>query len=72
MNYISVEEVQTIIRGLSLNLFLQARSLEGEQELFNVVLPELVNAASVNGSPQEFIHLILGVHGLLNTAAATR
>lgn len=55
-----------------MDLFLQAGGLEGEQELLDVVFSELVNAASVNGSPQKFIHLILGVHGLLNAAAAER
>lgn len=51
------------------NLFLQAGRLEGEQELLHVVLPQLVDAPSVDGSPQELIHLVLGVHGLLNATA---
>lgn len=51
------------------NLLLQLRGLEGEQELLDVVLAELVNAARVNGAAQELIHLVLGVQGLLGTAA---
>lgn len=34
-----------------------------------MVFPQLVNAASVNGSTKKFIHLVLRVHGLLNTTA---
>lgn len=55
--------------GLSRNLFLQAGRLEGEQELLNVVFSQLVDAPSVDGSPQKLVHLVLGVHGLLNAAA---
>lgn len=35
-----------------------------------MVFAELVDAAGVDGSPQEFIDLILGVHGLLDAPAA--
>lgn len=52
-----------------MNLFLQAGRLEGEQELLNVVFSQLVDAPSVDGSPQKLVHLILGVHGLLNATA---
>lgn len=58
--------------GLSGNLFLQAGRLEGEQELLNVVFSQLVDAPSVDGSPQKLVHLVLGVHGLLNAAAEER
>lgn len=58
-----------MFRGLSVNLFLQAGRLESEQELLNVVFSQLVDAPSVDGSPQKLIHLILGVHGLLNATA---
>lgn len=52
-----------------MNLFLQAGRLEGEQELLDVVFSQLVDAPSVDGSPQKLVHLILGVHGLLNATA---
>lgn len=58
-----------MICSLGPDLFLQAGGLEGEQELLDVVFPQLVNAASVNGSTKKFIHLVLRVHGLLNTTA---
>lgn len=34
-----------------------------------MVLPQLVDAPGVDGSPQELVHLVLGVHGLLNATA---
>lgn len=58
-----------MFRGLSVNLFLQAGRLESEQELLNVVFSQPVDAPSVDGSPQKLVHLILGVHGLLNATA---
>lgn len=51
------------------HLLLQVGRLEGEQELLDVVLAELVDAAGVNGPAQELIHLILGVEGLLGATA---
>lgn len=51
------------------HLLLQLGRLEGEQELLDVVLAELVDAAGVDGPAQELIHLILGVEGLLGTTA---
>lgn len=58
-----------MVAGLCLDLFLQAGCLEGEQELLHVVFSQLVDAPGVDGSPQKLIHLVLGVHGLLNAAA---
>lgn len=54
------------------HLFLQIGRLEGEQELLDVVLAELVDAARVDGPAQELVHLVLGVEGLLGTAAGAR
>lgn len=54
------------------NLFLQTGGLEGEQELLHVVFSQLVDAAGVDGSSQEFIHFVLGVHRLLDAAAVGR
>lgn len=34
-----------------------------------MVLPQLVDAAGVDGSPQKLVHLVLGVHCLLCTTA---
>lgn len=54
------------------HLLLQLWCLEGEQELLDMVLAELVDAAGVDGPAQELVHLILGVEGLLGTAARGR
>lgn len=54
------------------HLLLQLRCLEGEQELLDMVLAELVDAAGIDGPAQELIHLILRVEGLLGTAARGR
>lgn len=51
------------------HLLLQLRCLEGEQELLDVILTELVDAAGINGPAQELIHLILRVESLLGTTA---
>lgn len=51
------------------DLFLQAGGLEGEQELLHVVFAELVNTASINGTSQKLIHLVLRVQRLLSTTA---
>jgi len=54
------------------HLLLQLRRLEGEQELLDVVLAELIDAAGVDGPAQELVHLVLGVEGLLGAAAGDR
>lgn len=51
------------------DLFLQAGGLEGEQELLHVVFAELVNTASINGTSQKLIHLVLRVQRLLSSTA---
>lgn len=51
------------------HLLLQLGGLEGEQELLDVVLAELVDAAGIDGPAQELVHLVLGVEGLLGTTA---
>ena len=56
--------------GVRPHLPLQLGALEGEQEAPHVVLPQLIDAARVDGAAQELIHLILGVERLLGTAAA--
>ena len=56
--------------GVQPHLPLQFRALEGEQEAPDVVLAQLVDAARVDGAAQELVHLVLGVEGLLGTAAA--
>lgn len=55
----------------STNLFLEVGGLKSEQKLLDVIFPQLVNAARVDGPSKKLIHLILGVQGLLS-AAATR
>ena len=47
------------------HLFLQNGGLEGEQELLDVVLPQLVDAAGVDGAAQELVHLVLRFQVLL-------
>ena len=56
--------------GVQPHLPLQFGALEGEQEAPDVVLAQLVDAARVDGAAQELVHLVLGVEGLLGTAAA--
>lgn len=50
------------------NLFLQIGRLKSEEKLLYVILPQLVNAACVNGPTEEFIHFVLRVQGLLSAA----
>lgn len=52
------------------DLLLQAGGLEGEEELLHVVFAELVDTASINGTAQKLVHLVLGVQRLLSTTAA--
>ena len=48
-----------------IDLFFQNGGLEGEQELLDMVLPQLVDAAGVDGAAQELVHLVLRVQVLL-------
>lgn len=43
------------------NLFLQVRLSEGEQELLDVFGAQAVDAARVDGTAQELVHLVLWV-----------
>lgn len=61
-----------IRKGKQWDLFLQLGRLEGEQELLDVVPPQLVDAASVDGSSQELVHLVLRVQGLLGATAGDK
>lgn len=47
------------------NLFLQVRLPEGQQEPLDVLGAQAVDAACVDGSPQELVHLVLWVHVFL-------
>lgn len=47
------------------NLFLQVWLPEGQQEPLDVLGAQAVNAACVDGSPQELVHLVLWVHAFL-------
>lgn len=47
------------------DLFLQVRLPEGQQEPLDVLRAQAVDAARVDGSPQELVHLVLGVHVFL-------
>lgn len=51
------------------NLFLKAGGLKGEQELLDVILPQLINAARIDGTAKELVYLILRMKSLLCTAA---
>lgn len=51
------------------NLFLEVGGLKGEEELLDVVLPQLVDAACIDGTSKKLIHLVLGVQCLLSAAA---
>lgn len=44
-----------------INLFLQVRLSEGEQELLHVFGSQTVDAARVDGPAQELVHLVLRV-----------
>lgn len=48
-----------------LNLFLQVRLPEGEQELLDVFRTQTVDAARVDGPAQKLVHLILRVEVFL-------
>lgn len=52
------------------HLSLQLRFLESEQEAFDMILAQLVNASSINGTTQKLIHLIFRIQGFLCTSAA--
>ncbi|KAK2081015.1 hypothetical protein P7K49_041031 [Saguinus oedipus] len=54
------------------NLLLKILSLKGEQKPAHMVLPQLINAAGIDGTAQELIHLILRVQGILGTPAEDR
>lgn len=47
------------------NLFLQVRLPEGQQEPLDVLGAQAVDAARVDGPPQELVHLVLWVHAFL-------
>lgn len=55
-----------------INLFLQDGCLKPEQELFDVVLAQLIDAARIDGTSQKLVHLILWVKGLLSISATNR
>lgn len=57
-------EIQTPV-----NLFLKVSGLKSEQELLDVIFPQLVDAARVDGPSEKLVHLILWVQGLLSAAA---
>jgi len=47
---LALDSVKYMFDRLSIDLFLQKRCLECEQELLDVVFPQLVDAASINGT----------------------
>lgn len=51
--------------GARANLFLQVWLPEGQQEPLDVLGAQAVDAACVDGSPQELVHLVLWVHVFL-------
>ena len=52
-----------------IDLFFQIGGLEGEQELLDMVLPQLVYAAGIDGAAQELVHFVLWVKRLLSATA---
>lgn len=54
------------------NLLFKILPLEGEQEPAHMVLAQLIDAAGIDGSAQELVHLILRVEGVLGTSAEGR
>lgn len=54
------------------NLLFKILSLESEQEPAHVVLAQLIDAAGIDGTAQELVHLILRVQGILCTPAEGR
>lgn len=54
------------------NLLFKIFPLEGEQESAHMILAQLINAAGIDGTAQELIHLILRVQGVLCPPAEGR